>query len=75
MTTTIALAGGSGIFLAFLIVYFFAVVYALYTRTGSGISQRPYAKVYGGAPGAKIPDNVSGHDDLVTVRDWSRGAR
>ena len=36
------LAGGSLIFLAFLIAYFFAVAYGLYSKRGSGISQRPY---------------------------------
>jgi hypothetical protein len=73
--TTIALAGGSGIFGAFLVVFFFAVVYTLFTRTGSGIEERPYFNRYGGAPGAAGAGSVSGHDDRVTVRDWSRGAR
>ena len=73
--TVLALAGGSGIFAAFLIVFLIAVVYALYTVAGSGISQRPYAKVYGGAPGATGASSASGHDDRVTVRNWSRGAR
>jgi hypothetical protein len=72
---TLALAGGSGIFGAFLVVFFFAVVYALFTRTGSGIEERPYFNRYGGAPGAQGAGTVSGHDDLVTVRNWSRGAR
>jgi hypothetical protein len=72
---TLALAGGSGIFGAFLVVYFFAVVYALFTRTGSAIEERPYFNQYGGAPGASGPGTVSGHDELVTVRNWSRGAR
>ena len=72
---TLALAGGSGIFAAFLITFFFAVVYALYTVAGSGIRERPYAKRYSGAPGASGPGFASGHDDLVTVRNWSRGTR
>ena len=72
---TIALAGGSAVFGAFLVAFFFVVVYTLYTREGSGIAARPYAKVYGGAPGASAPAGYSGHDDLVSVRDWSRGAR
>ena len=72
---SIALAGGSAIFGAFLVTFFFVVVYTLYTRVGSGIATRPYAKVYGGAPGASVPSSYSGHDDLVSVRDWSRGAR
>lgn len=72
---TIALAGGSGIFLGFLIAYFFVVSFTLYTKRGTGIEQRPYAKVYGGAPGAAAPGSTSGHDDLISIRDWSRGAR
>jgi len=51
------------------------VIYTLYTPSGSAITTRPYSKRYGGAPGASAPPNVSGHDDLVTVRNWSRGAR
>ena len=30
------------IFLAFVIVYTFVVIHSLYTRTGSGINQRPW---------------------------------
>ena len=36
------LAGGSLIFLAFVVLYTLAVTYSLYTRTGSGINQRPW---------------------------------
>jgi hypothetical protein len=36
------LAGGSLIFLAFVVLYLVAVTYSLYTRTGSGINQRPW---------------------------------
>jgi hypothetical protein len=72
---TLALAGGSGIFGAFLVIFFFAIVYTLFTRTGSGIQERPYANVYGGAPGATGAGTASGHDDRITVRNWSRGAR
>lgn len=71
----LALAGGSGIFAAFLIVFLIGIIYTLYTVTGSGISERPYSKVYGGAPGATGSASASGHDDRVTVRNWSRGAR
>jgi hypothetical protein len=71
----LALAGGSGIFAAFLIVFFFALVYTLCTVAGSAISQRPYSKRYGGAPGAIGRSSVTGHDELVTVRNWTRGTR
>ena len=73
--TVVALAGGSGTFAAFLIVMFFAVVWTLFTKTGSAISERPYFNQYGGAPGATGAGSTSGHDERVTMRDWSRGAR
>jgi hypothetical protein len=38
------LAGGSMIFLAFVILYTLVVTYSLYTRTGSGINQRPWGE-------------------------------
>jgi hypothetical protein len=67
---------GSLIFLAFLVIGFFAVVMGYFTRTGSGINPRPYGKIYGHAPGANTPGEVSGHDpNLASVRDWSRGTR
>jgi hypothetical protein len=73
--TAIALAGGSWIFAGFLVVMLVGIVYTLFTRTGSGITERPYFNQYGGAPGATGAGDVSGHDERVTVRDWSRGAR
>jgi hypothetical protein len=36
------LAGGAFIFLAFVVLFTLAVTYSLYTRTGSGINQRPW---------------------------------
>jgi hypothetical protein len=38
------LAGGSLIFLAFVVFYTLVVIYSLYTRTGSGINQRPWGE-------------------------------
>ena len=38
------LAGGAFIFLAFIVLFAFAVAYSLYTTNGSGISQRPYGR-------------------------------
>jgi hypothetical protein len=65
---------GSLIFLAFLAIAFFAIVFGYFTRTGSGINPRPYGKIYGHAPGANTPGEVSGRDpNLASVRDWSRG--
>ena len=73
MTTAIALAGGSWIFLGFVILFLVGNIIALYTRTGSGINQHAYGKVYGGAPGAHTQSNISGHDGRE--HNWSRGTR
>ena len=73
MTTTIALAGGSWIFLGVVILFPVGNVIALYTRFGSGINQHAYGKVYSGAPGANIDSSVSGHDGRE--HNWSRGTR
>jgi len=70
-----ALAGGSGVFAAFLVVMFFGIVWTLFTKSGSAISERPYFNQYGGAPGATGSGSVTGHDERVTMQDWSRGAR
>jgi lipoprotein signal peptidase len=75
MTTTIAfaLAGGAWIFLAFVILFLVGNVIALYTRTGSGINQHAYGKIYSGAPGARLDSSISGHDGRQ--HNWSRGTR
>jgi hypothetical protein len=73
--TVVALAGGSGVFAVFLAVMFFGVAWTLFTRSGSAITERPYFNQYGGAPGATGAGTVTGHDERVTPRDWSRGAR
>lgn len=73
--TVVALAGGNGAIALFLVVMFFGVVWTLFTRGGSGITERPYFNQYGGAPGATGAGTVTGHDERVTMRDWSRGAR
>ena len=71
--TAFALAGGSGIFAAFLVVFSLAVVYSLYTRRGSGISQRPYANAYTNAPGATGSSTVG--SDRVAATRLTRGTR
>jgi hypothetical protein len=72
--TPIALAGGSFVMLGFCVFLFFGVVIGYYTEKGSGINARPYGKIYGGAPGAFGPGEVSGRDSRERV-DWSRGTR
>jgi protein-disulfide isomerase len=70
MSPPIALAGGSWIFLAFLIVFLAALVYGYYTRSGSGINQREWRG--DGAPGASSPSSLS-KDVSQNVNNWSRG--
>jgi hypothetical protein len=75
MTIAIELAGGSLIFLGVCVLMFFGVVIGFYTVKGSGIAERPYGKVYGGAPGARGPASVSGRDSRERMADWTRGTR
>ncbi len=70
----IDLAGGAIIFAAFIILYLAATVFGLYTRAGSGISQRPYNRVHGGAPGASRANRMTGSADR-DIASWSRGTR
>ena len=63
---------GMWMFLAFLVLLFFAICHGYYTRRGSGINQRPYDGTSGDAPGAEIPSTI-GRD--VDRRDYSRGTR
>jgi hypothetical protein len=73
MLTALILAGGSGIFLAFVVVFTFATIYGLYTRRGSAINQRPYANAYTDAPGAQ-GSSVLSHDESAASR-YTRGTR
>jgi hypothetical protein len=66
------IAGGAAIFGAFIVLYFFVIVYSLYTRRGSGINQRPYHDVHGGMPGAYRPSTLA-HDPMAVIR--VRGTR
>jgi len=71
-----ALAGGSWIFLGFTVVLFFGVVIGFYTVKGSGITPRPYGKMYSGSPGARgASSGASGRDDRERLHNWSRGTR
>jgi hypothetical protein len=69
------MAPGSEILLIVIGLLFVGVVYGYYTVKGSGISETPYGKIYGGAPAAQGPASASGKDELATVRNWSRGTR
>jgi len=59
----------------FSVVMLAGVIYGYYTVGGSGISETPYGKIYGGAPGAHLPASASGRDQHVSISDWSRGTR
>jgi hypothetical protein len=59
----------------FSIVMLAGVIYGYYTVDGSGIAETPYGKIYGGAPGARVPASASGRDERVSIRDWTRGTR
>ena len=69
------MAAGAEFIILVCLVMFFGVVYGYYTVKGSGIAETPYNKIYGGAPGAHGASNVSGRDDRVEMRDWSRGTK
>jgi hypothetical protein len=75
MTIAMDLAGGSWIFLGVCVLMFAGVVIGFYTVQGSGIAERPYGKVYGGAPGAHGPGSASGRDSRVHMADWTRGTK
>ena len=66
-------AGGAAVFGVFVVVYFVAVVYALYTRIGSGINQHPYRDPYGDSPGAWRKSSIS-HDPRASIQ-YARGLR
>ena len=55
----VALAGGSFIFLGFMVVMFFGVVWGYYTISGSGINKHPNDGL-DGAPGSEGPSEASG---------------
>ncbi len=55
------------IFAAFLVIALFALVFSTYTRRGSGINQRAYGKIYGGAPGAFVSSDLA-HDRAAAER-------
>jgi hypothetical protein len=51
------------------------VIYGYYTVRGSGIAEHPYRQAYSDAPGAFGAGSVSGRDDRVSMRSWTRGTR
>jgi hypothetical protein len=71
----LALAGGSLVFLAFVIVFGLAIAFGYYTRRGSGINQRP-SDGRGEAPGADGASSITttrGDGDERTVGTHGTG--
>jgi hypothetical protein len=56
---TLAYAGGSWIFLGFVVILLFAVVFGYFTYSGSGINSHP-AKGGQGSPGSTEPSSAGG---------------
>jgi hypothetical protein len=65
------LAGGAVIFGIFLVVYTLVVIHGLYTGSGSGIDEHPYANPYDPASGARAGVG-RGRDGIA---HWTRGTR
>ncbi len=65
-----ALAGGTLIFTAVIVLFFFAFVFGYYTRRGSGISQTPYR--HPDAP-PEAPSELAHDVTHQNVREWQRG--
>lgn len=61
-TVVLALAGGSLIFLAFVVAWFLVIAFGYYTKRGSGINQRP-TDGRGGSPGAEGSSVISTSGD------------
>ena len=58
----------------FVVVMLLVAAIQLYSRRFSGISQRPYRHVYGGAPGATGASRMSRADERA-IDYWTRGTR
>ena len=67
------LAGGTFIFVGFVVLYFVAFVFSTYTRRGSAINQHPYRNPYDDAPGAARKSSLA-HDERSSI-DFARGTR
>ena len=68
------MAGGSLIFVGFLVLMVFVVAYSYYSRTGSGINQRP-SDGRGEAPGAAGESHISTADDDVERTVGTHGTK
>ena len=71
--TIASFAGGALVFLGVVVVLFFVVAYSYYSRTGSGINQRPNDGR--DAPGAAGESHISTADDDVERTVGTRGTQ
>jgi hypothetical protein len=71
--TPIALATGSWVFLAVIVIFLGVIIYGYFTRTGSGIDETPYGDMDGGS-GPEHPSDLA-HDRSENPETWSRGTR
>lgn len=67
----LALAGGSWIFLAVVLVFLAAVIYGFWTVRGSGINLREHKRAHGGQGGG--PPRVGSADGDKRRVSYSRG--
>ena len=67
----ISFAGGSLIFLGFLLLGVLVLAYSYYTRSGSGINQHPYGDI-DHQSGPEAPSELA-HDVTQDVRNWDHG--
>lgn len=76
---SLAVADGSYVLLAFMIVFFFAIVWGYYTRRGSDIAQRPSDGLGRGddseAPGAEGRSTIVGKVDGERDRFDTHGTK
>jgi len=68
MNPVFAFAGGSFIFLAVIVAFFFVLVYSYYTYKGSAINAHP-SDGLDGAPGAEAPSDPAGKSQIPDDHD------
>ena len=76
---SLAIATGSLVFLLFIVLLVVAVIFGLYSRTGTDMAQRPSDGLAHGeqaaAPGASAPDRITGTEEGEQDRFDTHGTR
>lgn len=70
----LAVGWGGFALAAFVIILVLAVAYGYYSRSGSDITQTPYADQSGDAPESKNPSDLA-HDRAQDMDNWSHGTK